>query len=687
LISPENEGWVGTQNPTVSWDFEDPDENDHQAAYQVYAGKDKDFNMLVYTSDRIESSEGTHQIDLDLQDNEYYWKVRTMDNYGSWSPWSEANLMYVHSKAPPAPRIECYTHPMENVWYGNAQPRFDWSEPKDPAGIDGYSYSIDQNPENEPPNEIVITNDDYLLKHQMSDFNGFLAKSEVLQDGIWYFHLKAVNNLGQWSDTETRKLMVDANAPKIDDFSPQITQIGENLKFKFSIIDNESGIDKALIYWKYPSDIDYEFDEMIIGLDGFYTYDHVVKSTTDTELEYYLSVIDRSEPYNEVTYPELNTRLVLVIDDQPPKIDEITGDGEHNPYADLRIVVKPSDNVGISEARIIINDEVNGRKMTEAIDGTFYYEIKRVDLSDMLVASGENSIFYKVLVWDYSNNMAMQPEYGNYNISMKEVESNDPGDDKRVVEQQGIPQGMLMNIIALVVFIVIVAAILVVFIKKQSAKMTEDRHKLRMAIADMNEEPSSGPGTAALFSGGSTQNSPNLAPLEETRQLINQMSDLPALPPGPSDKISSASPPKPRTIQGEEPQAGQTRASADSFPFSKLGETKESGLYSDVAAYDGENGPVKEVQNLDKLHLMEEIGKKELDSDARKKPKVEIEPGLSISLPTGKAKAFGNTRPGAGSTPAPRAGSSGFWKPPSASGSWTPPDQNNKLDLTKAKKI
>jgi len=686
LVLPENEGWVGSKTPSLSWLFNDPDTEDLQSALQVYIAKDQNFNVLVYTSDEVISEESSYQIDLELTDGEYYWKVRTSDNYGSWGPWSEPNLMYVHSKPPSTPRIECYSHPMENVWYNNAQPRFDWSEPKDPAGIDGYSYSIDQSPLNGPPDEVMITNDDYLLKHKMSDFNGFLAKSELLSDGIWYFHLKALNNLGQWSEVATRKVMIDAKAPEIEDFTPELTQIGQQLQFKFGITDNESGVDKAVLYWKYPSDMDYQFDEIQPDQEGFYTYDLTIKSTTDSGLEYYISVVDKSEPVNEVTYPELNTKLVFIVDNQIPVIDEVSGDFEHNPYADLRIIVKPSDNVGISEVRIIFNDEVNGRMMTKASDGSYYYEIKRAELSEMMTISDENALFYKVLVWDYSNNMAMLPEYGNYKITVKEIESDDTKDDSTTVEPQGIPRGMLINIIALVVFVIVVAVVLVVFIKKQSAKMTEDRHKLRMAIADMNEGPVDVQNTAVLFSGGSNKNSPNLAPLEETRQLITKNSELPALPPASTNNSSSASPPKPRTIQGKDQPAVNSRATADTFPFSNTGDENECGLYSDVSAYDNENGPVKDVGNLDKLHLMEEIGKKELETEASQKPKVEIEPGLSISLPTGKSKAFSNARPiGKGTTEAKPG--SGFWRPPEATGSWSPPKTTSNLDLSRAKKF
>jgi hypothetical protein len=282
--------------------------------------------------------------------------------------------------------------------------------------------------------------------------------------------------------------------------------------------------------------------------------------------------------------------------------------------------------------------------------------------------------------------MAMLPEYGNYNITMKDVESGDGQDDDQVVEQQGMPAGMLMNIIALVAFIVIVAVVLVVFIKRQSARMTEDRHKLRMAMDDAGKSALDLEDTSALFSGGNAKNSPNLAPLEETRQLLNQTADLPALPPASPNQASSASPPKPTTTRGKGQNANHMRASAGSFPFSKPGEQKEAGLYSDVAAYDNENGPVKELENLDKLHLMEEIGEKELETEARQKPKVEIEPGLSISLPAGKTKAFGNAKQVQSRQATAKPGS-GFWSPPSSGGSWSPPDQNKKLDLSKAKKI
>lgn len=62
---------------------------------------------------------------------------------------------------------------------------FEWQPPQDDNGIQGYSYTLDHNKDTVPGEKIVTAS----TRCQFSQ----------LKSGLWYFHLLAVDNAGNWS--------------------------------------------------------------------------------------------------------------------------------------------------------------------------------------------------------------------------------------------------------------------------------------------------------------------------------------------------------------------------------------------------------------------------------------------------------------------------------------------------------
>ncbi|MBX4206369.1 cohesin domain-containing protein, partial [Candidatus Parcubacteria bacterium] len=86
-------------------------------------------------------------------------------------------------KAPEGVKIFSETHPFQGDWYNNNSPVVFWD--KDP-GVAGFSYALDDKPSTVPENTVMTAE---------------TTKSfESLDDGLWYFHIKANKN-GVWGTT------------------------------------------------------------------------------------------------------------------------------------------------------------------------------------------------------------------------------------------------------------------------------------------------------------------------------------------------------------------------------------------------------------------------------------------------------------------------------------------------------
>jgi hypothetical protein len=484
-VTPTNNSWVRDSKPTFSWEFSDPDDTDYQTAFEMSIAPEKTFSVITYNSNPVEILGSNYTIDAEIMDGTYYWRVRSRDNYGSWGPWSDPLKFNIDTKQPPVPKIECFSHPSEHFWYNDDKAVFDWNEPFDISGISGYSYVFDQSPFTEPPNNITMTDEQYRLKRNVTDYNGLVIQ-DVAGDGVWYFHLRAVDSMGSWSDTARCKIMVDTEGALIWDLTPMNITVGSTLDFKFDLNDTNSGIDLATITWRYSSEVDYRFDELVQNVSGLYSLSHRVQNTQDPYIEYYISVLDFSDPVNEVRYPKSGYLKINILDNLPPVIDEVNFDKNHNRYSNLKISVKATDNIGVYEAEIFFNDQAPGVPMTKNPDGTFSIEIDRMGLDDLSGYINTNEILFNVVVRDYQNNSARSPQNGNYNITLIEVEETGNGEDRKT-EEKGFLDEIFVNAILFIIVVVVVGIILFIFIRKQSEKIAEDRHKLRTAITDVHE--------------------------------------------------------------------------------------------------------------------------------------------------------------------------------------------------------
>jgi hypothetical protein len=132
-------------------------------------------------------------------------------------------------KAPEGVRVFSDTHANQSNWYNNKNPILSWD--KDP-GVDAFSYILDDKPNTIPENNVSST--DTTINY------------ENLNDGIWYFHIKARKS-GVWGTTGSFLIRIDTTPPA--EFKPEVDYVVAALAFvdrsliSFFTTDNLSGID------------------------------------------------------------------------------------------------------------------------------------------------------------------------------------------------------------------------------------------------------------------------------------------------------------------------------------------------------------------------------------------------------------------------------------------------------------
>ena len=103
---------------------------------------------------------------------------------------------YTFSSMPPAgPQVFSPTHPDQVKWYNNPSPTISWVRESD---VDDFSYVLDENPNGFPDT--------------VGEGSGASISYEKLEDGIWYFHIRAKKG-GVWGGVSHFVLNIDQKPP------------------------------------------------------------------------------------------------------------------------------------------------------------------------------------------------------------------------------------------------------------------------------------------------------------------------------------------------------------------------------------------------------------------------------------------------------------------------------------------
>ena len=129
---------------------------------------------------------------------------------------------------PLAPTIWSSTHPDENKWYSNKNPKFSWTLSPD---VDAVKLLYDQFSDSQPT----------LL------YSPPISERELggVQDGIWYFHIQFRNGKG-WGETAHFRVQIDTEPPEpfVIQFLDGKRTVKARPRINFASADKLSGIDR-----------------------------------------------------------------------------------------------------------------------------------------------------------------------------------------------------------------------------------------------------------------------------------------------------------------------------------------------------------------------------------------------------------------------------------------------------------
>ncbi|MBI4713602.1 hypothetical protein HY771_00200 [Candidatus Uhrbacteria bacterium] len=165
---------------------------------------------IALSSDSKMISNGEEKIDVSILG-------KTTVKIVEKKPTSDSTLM-----------ITSETHSGPEQWYQNNTATLDWTLSKGQASQ--YLYFIDQRSDTNPTS---------VLSASTTSFT-----TETLEEGIWYFHLKALLQDGTSTQTVHRKIQIDRTPPNPFQISFSANQILEtdSLQIVFATTDEISGV-------------------------------------------------------------------------------------------------------------------------------------------------------------------------------------------------------------------------------------------------------------------------------------------------------------------------------------------------------------------------------------------------------------------------------------------------------------
>lgn len=134
---------------------------------------------------KVSNSEGTKTIDVQY----------TCENGRAYIL---SDSVYLDVTAPSISALTCSSHPDEAAWYPEPTATLAWSS-SDPSGISGYSYVLDASATTTPDTT------------QEGTATGLTTQTPT--NGVWYFHVRALDAMGWWGTAAHRTIRVDTTPP------------------------------------------------------------------------------------------------------------------------------------------------------------------------------------------------------------------------------------------------------------------------------------------------------------------------------------------------------------------------------------------------------------------------------------------------------------------------------------------
>jgi hypothetical protein len=304
LISPSDGAYLNNSTIDFVW-YEATDNLSGVDEYILQYSQDNSFSIGVIEDTLVDTTFTTV-----LSDTIWYWRVKAKDKALNEGAWSSIWSFEIDTEAPDAPTL---FSPIDGVWLSDTLVIFEWTEIRNFALTAGRNQRVNSGRESDKTLRSQVK---YLIQvDTLFDFISPLitdtldetSTAIVLFEDFYYWRVKAFDqagNQGPFADPDS--FGVDITTAMIESTTVwNDTTFAGPFEIMTKVIDNLSGVDSVLLYYK--RDEDPEWVSLVMSLSGSpdWYMDSIptVINANDT-VRYYIEVVDRSEPANIATDPE-----------------------------------------------------------------------------------------------------------------------------------------------------------------------------------------------------------------------------------------------------------------------------------------------------------------------------------------------------------------------------------------------
>ena len=248
----------------------------------------------------------------------YIWLIDGVGNV-NYLNYSVGKLLY--DKSPPSSPINIKVEPSN--WTSINYFKINWTNPEDHSGIkNGAYYYIGKMPPTSENNGTWMNNKPLIIQNASEGENNiYIWLEDDLGQNIYLNH-KYVT------------IKLDTKPPVIEHIPVSNGTKGEDILIEAKVIDEDSGVDKVILYYKKFLDVNYTEIEMNKNGDEF-LWKITKENISSKGMSYYLKAIDLSTPNNLIYYsksgitniqPTYENNLEIIIE----KDNKIKNESDNN---------------------------------------------------------------------------------------------------------------------------------------------------------------------------------------------------------------------------------------------------------------------------------------------------------------------------------------------------------------------
>ncbi|MGH7442502.1 MAG: hypothetical protein ACREKE_07515, partial [bacterium] len=175
---PASEEWSRLRRAELVW--EAPPDLSGVSHYHWLLDRDPDTVPTALNGERCDDT----RVRVDIPSDGVWWfHVAAQDRAGNLGREAGHYRLKVDTEAAP-PRLLCPSHPDQTQWSRHTRPRFEWLEPQDSSGIDGYYWALDRREDTVPTSTIGT----YTTERSV------VVEAEA--EGSWWFHVASRDRAG-----------------------------------------------------------------------------------------------------------------------------------------------------------------------------------------------------------------------------------------------------------------------------------------------------------------------------------------------------------------------------------------------------------------------------------------------------------------------------------------------------------